>query len=149
MSWCEKIEENELKNKRSRKYLPELINQVVPENNHIAIEDASYTKNTVGNTEGKMGNQEHKILGIKWNRKDDSLIFNFESVIEAANTQPPTKRIVILVANLRPPVNFITCHHTTEDAFPRNMQTPCRLECTTWSRITRKMAQTREWNEEA
>lgn len=96
----EKIEENEKKivtneGKHSNEYSAELTTQVDPESNPIVMEDVSYTKSTLGNTEEGITAQEHKILGVKWNHEDDSLNFNFESITEAANTNEPTKRNIV------------------------------------------------------
>ena len=49
-----------------------------------------------------------KILGIKWDEKQDNLVLDFRSVVEAAHKMIPTKRNVLkAIAGIYDPVGFI------------------------------------------
>ncbi|CAB4039577.1 G2 M phase-specific E3 ubiquitin- ligase, partial [Paramuricea clavata] len=63
--------------------------------NDVCKEDKSYCKSTVGNAQELPLEREEKILGIRWNYVNDTFIFNFQRIVQAARELEPTKRNVI------------------------------------------------------
>ncbi|CAB4034050.1 Hypothetical predicted protein [Paramuricea clavata] len=63
--------------------------------NDVCTEDKSYCKSTVGNPQELPLEREEKILGIRWNYVNDTFIFNFQRIVQAARELEPTKRNVI------------------------------------------------------
>lgn len=82
----------------------------VPEQTHDAIneEDETYSKITLGTTDGSSG-EEQRVLGVNWNFTEDQLVFDLSSIAELAKNCEPTKRnIVRLSAKFYDPLGFMS-----------------------------------------
>jgi hypothetical protein len=76
----------------------------------IVEEDSSYANITLGSArEDTRMKQEQKVLGLLWDNQQDSLIFRFQGLIEAAEALPSTKRSVLkVIASIYDPIGFIS-----------------------------------------
>ena len=71
-------------------------NQSTPDvNDEVCNEDKSYSKSTVGNAQYVPLEWEEKVLGIRWNYVNDTFLFSFQQIVQAARDLKPTKRHVI------------------------------------------------------
>ena len=71
--------------------------------------DESYTKGTTGNLSEPVKKCEQKILGVKWNYKQDCFVFDLTPIAQAAKECESTKRNVISIAsNSYDPLGFMS-----------------------------------------
>jgi len=74
---------------------------------NVVEEDKSYTKDVLGSKQHSDG--EHKILGVKWNFVQDTLIFDLNELANAMTKLKATKRqIVGITARLYDPLGFMS-----------------------------------------
>ena len=66
-------------------------------------------------------NPSSKILGIIWNKKDDTLLFNFQEICDLAQQLKPTKRNIlkVFIYFLRPYWNFATSYYQSKNYFSK------------------------------
>ena len=74
---------------------------------NVVEEDKSYTKDVLGSKQHSDG--EQKILGVKWNFVQDTLIFDLNELANVMNSLKATKRqIVGVTARLYDPLGFMS-----------------------------------------
>ena len=75
----------------------------------VREDDESYAKKALGPQTVAEVNDKAKVLGLNWDMKSDEFYFDFQELIEFANTLPPTKRSVLsLTAKIFDPLGFLT-----------------------------------------
>ena len=80
---------------------------VMHDESNVVEEDKSYTKDVLGSKQHSDG--EHKILGVKWNFVQDTLIFDLNELTIVMTKLNATKRqIVGITARLYDPLGFIS-----------------------------------------
>ena len=78
-----------------------------------AEEDLSFTQSTLGVKGEKSGEEEeklqHKVLGVRWKPREDSLTFNLREMAEHCKGERPTKREVVgAAATVYDPLGVLT-----------------------------------------
>ena len=76
-----------------------------------AEEDRSFAKTSLGvkGEEKEKGEDEHRVLGVRWNCKEDNLIFTMKAILERLEDEIPTKREVVgIAATIFDPLGMIS-----------------------------------------
>lgn len=60
--------------------------------NRLDEDDETYNRIMVGSLEERDVNTEQKVLGTNWNYFTDEFLFKFQTQVESAQGQMPTKR---------------------------------------------------------
>ena len=61
------------------------------------LEDESYVKHTLGDGQGNL--EGFKVLGVRWNPVDDTLVFDIRHICKLATEMEPTKRKIVGIAS--------------------------------------------------
>ena len=70
--------------------------QINPRSNPIAEEDESFAKTSLDvKVENERRDGEQRILGVRWDRGEDKLVFGLEGITEHLRDMTPTKRDVV------------------------------------------------------
>ena len=78
------------------------------ENPQISEEDETFASTTIGKNV-LLANTTQKILGLNWDSKEDTIVYNFSALAKLHNGEPMTKRNVLsLIAKIFDPLGLIT-----------------------------------------
>ena len=61
------------------------------------LEDESYVKHTLGDSQGNL--EGFKVLGVRWNPIDDTLVFDIRHICKLAIEMEPTRRNIVGIAS--------------------------------------------------
>ena len=69
-------------------------------------QEVTYAKESLGTN---INEEEDKVLGVKWNRVEDNLVYDFKETIERAESLEPTKRnILSIIASMFDPLGLVS-----------------------------------------
>ena len=78
-------------------------------NELVKEDDQKFTKETLGPNTNSDEKTKTKILGLNWDIQNDEFYYDFDQIIEFANSLPLTKRSVLKVAaKIYDPLGFLT-----------------------------------------
>ena len=61
------------------------------------LEDESYVRRTLGDSQGNL--EGFKVLGVRWNPTDDTLVFDIRHICSLAKEMEPTRRNIVGIAS--------------------------------------------------